>query len=218
MSGACRLLSPRKSKEGATRPVRILLVALLSFDPLAAAQQPAATRPPQAAVESSAKQALRRAAALIEQGKFREAEEPARHAVELAPASAQGHNLLGLVHDQLGRAAEAEKEYREALRLDPKHVSARHNLGSLLLQQGKLEQARVELEKVLRQDPKHAQAHFNLGRLLAAERKFAEAAQHFQAARKLRGDDRVVLLAFIEAALKAERPELHEAALRGRRP
>src|SRR5207245_8024574 len=109
MSGACRLLSPRKSKEGATRPVRILLVALLSFHPLAAAQQPAATRPPQAAAESSAKQALRRAAALIEQGKFREAEEPARHAVELAPASAQGHNLLGLVHDQLGRAAEAER-------------------------------------------------------------------------------------------------------------
>src|SRR2546422_6284169 len=116
MSGACRLLSPRRSKEGATRPVRILLVALLSFDPLAAAQQPAATRPSQAAAESSAKQALRRAAALIEQGKFREAEEPARHAVELAPASARSEEhtseLQSRLHLVCRLLLEKKKNYR----------------------------------------------------------------------------------------------------------
>src|SRR3989442_1227885 len=160
-----------------------------------------------ALVSPAARAEIRAAASLVEKGKFAEAEAHARRSVELAPMSAEAQNLLGIICDQLGRAAEAEKAYDTALRLEPHLVSARNNLGNLLAREGHAEQARVAFERVLRLDPKYVQAHFNLGTLLAAAGEYGKAADQFAAVRRLRGDDPAVLIAFLNAALRAGRIE-----------
>lgn len=52
-------------------------------------------------------------------------------ALQLAPQSAEAHNLRGVVLDELGRTAEAIAAYQEALRLDPGLSDAAENLAEL---------------------------------------------------------------------------------------
>jgi len=59
---------------------------------------------------------------------FAPAEQQARAALALAPASAEGHNLLGVALASQGRIPESAREFAEAVRLDPSHSQARANL------------------------------------------------------------------------------------------
>jgi Flp pilus assembly protein TadD len=65
---------------------------------------------------------------LLEGQDFAAAEQQARAGLALAPASAEGHNLLGVALASQGRIPESAREFAEAVRLDPNHHEARANL------------------------------------------------------------------------------------------
>ena len=128
---------------------------------------------------------LRESAALIEAGKFSEAEPLLRRAASIAPKNSDARNLLGIVFDQQGRFAEAEKSYRAALELNPKAVSPLANLGVLLARSKKYEQAARAFENVLKIAPEHPQAIINLGLLYTTLSIYEKAAGFLTVADKL---------------------------------
>src|SRR5215216_4926657 len=75
---------------------------------------------------------LQESAALIQAGKFAEAEPLLQKATASYPKNPDAHNLFGIVLDELGKPILAEREYRTASRLNPKAVSPLANLGVLL--------------------------------------------------------------------------------------
>ena len=113
--------------------------------------------------------------ALLQAGRFAEAERAARRAIAANPRNAEAHALLGVSLDQQQQSAAAENAYREALRLNPKLVSALSNLGVLLARSQRADEAIAAFEKVLRLTPAHAQANFNLGLLYSTKGDYAKA-------------------------------------------
>jgi len=73
----------------------------------------------------------------------------AERAVELAPDSAEAHDVLGWAYALSGRLLDAETELREALRLNPDLVSAHYHLGSVYAQLGQSVIARQYYTRVL---------------------------------------------------------------------
>ncbi len=67
----------------------------------------------------------------LRQGKFAEAVEASRQAVQAKPDHAGAHSQLGDALRKLGRLDEAAEAYREALRLAPNHAKARRQLGRI---------------------------------------------------------------------------------------
>ena len=63
-----------------------------------------------------------------ERGKFKNALDICKIAIQQLPASAEAYNLKGLLLDELGRPEEALEAYRTALQLDSKFDDARLNL------------------------------------------------------------------------------------------
>ncbi|GAA3644095.1 tetratricopeptide repeat protein [Microlunatus ginsengisoli] len=136
------------------------------------------------------------------EGRFREAEQPARVAVELRQAlNGPGSTLvaadrvvLGAVLAEIGEQEQAEQHLRDALTIwrdqfgtDHYEVGATlHTLASLHLQQGKLREASAELSKALRikvrvlgpDHPEVATILSNIGVLHARAGRWDQAQQH----------------------------------------
>lgn len=102
------------------RPRRILTTAIagaaLLLLPLPAVPQAAKSRgarpsaQPRAGSGPAEQAALEQVAALMDQGRFPEAEVLVRRVLQQTPASANLHNLLGVICAHLGRVGEAESE------------------------------------------------------------------------------------------------------------
>ena len=84
----------------------------------------ASAAPGPADVES----ALSRAGRLADAGHLQEALEMCREHLALLPGSADGHFLMGVLHDAEGRRRLAVSCFRKALYLDPSHLGALHHL------------------------------------------------------------------------------------------
>ena len=63
-----------------------------------------------------------------EKSQYAEALEECNKVVELTPTWSNGHNLRGVVLEELGRPDEAISAYREAVRLDPHNKDAKKSL------------------------------------------------------------------------------------------
>lgn len=83
----------------------------------------------------------------------RDAFQSARHAVSLAPAQPEPHNLVGICLESLGDHVGARRAYVEALRLDPQHAAARQNLATLDLSERRLTHATRGMTAALSLDP-----------------------------------------------------------------
>jgi tetratricopeptide (TPR) repeat protein len=97
-----------------------------------------------------------------------------RHTVRLAPASAEGHNNLGLALSELGRFAEAEACYQEALRLNPRYADAHNNLGSAYKEQGRFEEALACYQLALWLSPDMPSVRWNRSLALLQMGRFEE--------------------------------------------
>jgi tetratricopeptide (TPR) repeat protein len=73
--------------------------------------------------------------------------EAARRAVELAPQSAEAHDLLGWAYFLNGDLSLAEESLRRALELDGELAAAHYHLGALLEARGKRAEARVAYQR-----------------------------------------------------------------------
>jgi TolB-like protein len=81
------------------------------------------------------------------------AERHARRAIELDPALAEPHAVLGLVFNHQRRRQEERAAYRRALELDPDDVTANFWYGITLLMEGYLKEGNRVLDHVLAIDP-----------------------------------------------------------------
>ena len=120
--------------------------------------------------------------ALVELGRFIEAEASCREAIRFKPTFAQAHGNLGVVLHALGRFSEAEASCLEAIRLAPDYARAHYNLGNALKELGRLIDAEASYREAIRLKPDFADAHYNLchaledlGRLIDAEASCLEA-------------------------------------------
>src|SRR4029077_16393081 len=95
--------------------------------------------------------------------------------VKLAPASAEGHNLLGWVLLAQEHAAESISQFRIALRLKPDFAQAHMNLANALVKGGALTEAESEAHAAIRVAPKDADAHRTLGRIASFRADLATA-------------------------------------------
>lgn len=87
-----------------------------------------------------------KAAALVDQGKYREAIPLLKKAVAEEPKNADAYNYLGYSHRKLGAKDVALGYYRKALDLKPRHLGANEYLGELYLEMGNLKAAEERLD------------------------------------------------------------------------
>ena len=120
--------------------------------------------------------------ALYDQGRYEEALEAARVAVEQRPDYFDTHANLGGVITALGRFDEAEPHLRRAIALDPQEWHAHLNLGKVLGSQGRYEEALEVTRVAVEQRPDVAAAHALLGIACAALGRFDEAEPHLRRA------------------------------------
>ena len=119
---------------------------------------------------------------LYGQGRYEEALEPTRVAVEQDPDYSEAHINLGSVLIFLGRFEEAETHIRRAISLDPQAGNAHFNLGAVLYKQGRYAEALDAARVAVEQHPDYSEAHFNLGMILNALDRFKEAETHLRRA------------------------------------
>ena len=113
---------------------------------------------------------------LFRMGRYGEALEHFRRAVELAPEEAKYHNLLGQTYDQLGQATEAEQSLRRAIELDERCATGHYDLGVFLARrEGRKEEALSAFEQALKNDPEMAHACYGIACLHAVNGKEKEA-------------------------------------------
>ncbi len=84
-------------------------------------------------------------------------------AIELLPANAQAHYLLGFVYNLLGHESWALAAWRKAVALDPKAQSVRYDLGYMYIRRGRYDLAHQEFSRVLQDWPEDLETSFMLG-------------------------------------------------------
>ena len=139
--------------------------------------------------------------ALGEQGRFDEAVDDLRHALDLASEKARVQfNYAKLLIDRgerngfrPGATAEALAHFRTAAELQPGWAMPEVGIGVALLRENRPDEAQEHLERGLALDPRNADALCALGLLFSERRDLPRAQQHF---------DRAV-------ALAPELPEVH---------
>jgi molecular chaperone DnaK len=105
------------------------------------------------------------------------------------PSDALGHNMRGLVFDDLGRHAEALASYAEARRLVPDGPLFWGNYGASLLEAGSVEQAVPALRHALTLNPGLMYVHRYLGQALRMAGDEAAALNEYRRALELARQD-----------------------------
>jgi tetratricopeptide (TPR) repeat protein len=122
------------------------------------------------------------------EGKFVEAEEHYRRALEIDDQFVAAKSNLALLLSRLGRNGEAALLLREVVAAQPGDAVAAFNLGLLLAEEGKTAEAERSLRAALKADPGMAGAAYNLA-VLIAERRPAEALTLSRRAAEARPDE-----------------------------
>ncbi len=117
-------------------------------------------------------------------GRWAEAAEAFRAAVEAKPEAARGRINLAAALAQMNRRAEAVAELRKAIEIAPTSQSAHFNLGVLLAQAGDLQSATEHLHEAIDLEPSDARARLELSQALRRQGKIEGAWE--QAARAAR--------------------------------
>ena len=118
----------------------------------------------------------------VAQGRFADASEHFREALEINPHFVEAQNNFGLLLAQQGQSAPAMLRFRKAIELQADYAEAHDNLANVLAAERQFPEAISQYETALQIKPDYAEAHYNLGNTLAQQGRFAEAIQHFQRA------------------------------------
>jgi tetratricopeptide (TPR) repeat protein len=119
---------------------------------------------PPAALGTEAQEALRRAAALVQEGRLEEADRQVQPALAEPETRAAACSVLGAIRVQQDRLEEGVELLREALRLEPRLVGAQLNLAQAYTLQGKEDKALPVFRRVLELDAGNAAARTALAR------------------------------------------------------
>ena len=119
---------------------------------------------------------------LFDKGRFPEAAEAYRKAVELKPDSPLAYRNWGLALAGQGKHAEAIERYRKAVELKPDYALAYLGWGAALGSQGKHAEAIEQYRKAAELKPDYVLAYHNWGLALANQGKHAEAIERYRRA------------------------------------
>jgi uncharacterized protein (TIGR02466 family) len=122
------------------------------------------------------------AIALMQQGRWCDAEKRLNAAIERNPHDARTLRLLGTLCHITQRGDEALACLERALELEPTNISTLLNLGSVYLKIDRHSAAERCFAQVIEIDPTSADGHFNLGLAMQHAGRFDEAAQHYTSA------------------------------------
>jgi len=181
------------------------------------------------AVDQAVDQALQIALGLQAEGRFAEAEQTCRGALERDPGSPRAWQLLGSLLLETDQTAAAVAAFTRAVTLDPGLAEAHDGLGMALMESEQAEAAIQAWQRVVELRPGDAQAHQNLalglrhaGRIDDAIAAWSQAVALEPAAAELRvglgellqesGRTDQAQVAFSEAAALAERQPAGEPA------
>jgi tetratricopeptide (TPR) repeat protein len=120
-----------------------------------------------------------------DKGRFDEAIENYRKAIQINPNSAVPLYSLGLALAAQGRLDEAIENYRKAIQLNPDYRDALNDLGNALAAQGRFDEAIKNYYKVIQLNPDFSTALNNLGHALTAQGRLDEAIENFRKAIQL---------------------------------
>ncbi len=178
------MIRPRRRAAGAAMAMALGAAAALWPAESAHARQETLT-PEQQQARTKFIEALR----LTESDKFEQARAVALEGARLDPVNADGLNLLGQIHEQLGQPEQAVEVYSRAVRADPEWALPLQNLGVLYLRQEQFAAALAPLERASELAPDDPRLYAYLGVALRAADRPAEAARAFESAWELDPDD-----------------------------
>jgi len=115
-----------------------------------------------------------------EEGRFSEAEEAYKKAIQLHPEDVSAYLELGFFYGYQYKSAQAEEMFKKALELKSNDTQIYADLGCLYLGWGKLSQAEEVLEKALELDLGNKEACNNLGWAYENQRKYPQAEEMFK--------------------------------------
>lgn len=114
-------------------------------------------------VPEAARKEFEKGVELSEKGKFKDAAERFKKAIDLYPSYLTALNNLGAQYLKLGKWAEAEEQFQKAVDLDSKSFSPRLNLAIVLIEQKKYVPAIENLNHALSIDSSSPTVHLYAG-------------------------------------------------------
>jgi tetratricopeptide (TPR) repeat protein len=118
--------------------------------------------------------------ALLDLGRFVEAERHFRGALSIDPDFVEAHRNLGDVLRLRGYLGESETSLRRAIKLKPNSLDALCSLGLTLTSLGATHDAKGRFRKVLKSKPRHVIALHGLGQIALMEGRWDEAEKLFE--------------------------------------
>lgn len=121
-------------------------------------------------------------------GRYDDAIERLRGAVEVNAAHPVAHTNLGAAFRAAGRRNEARDAYEQALKLKPDYAEALNNLGNVHKDERDFAKAQQSYERALQIKPDYAEAYNNLGNLFKEQGQYATAKACYEQALKIKPD------------------------------
>jgi len=119
------------------------------------------------------------------QGRFEEAVDAYRTALEINPYYLNARTNLGLTYGALRRWDEAIAAYEKALEINPRDDAIYNLLGIAYAEKGLLSRAMGAFQKALEINPRSVKAQNNLGNIYLAQRRYEAAVQAYEAALRI---------------------------------
>jgi tetratricopeptide (TPR) repeat protein len=121
-------------------------------------------------------------AIFVDKGRFDEAIENYRKAIQFNPNSAVPLYSLGVALADKGRFDEAIENYRKAIQINPNYFDALNTLGVALADKGRFDEAIENYYKAIQINPNNPKVLNNLGVALADKGRFDEAIENYRKA------------------------------------
>jgi serine/threonine protein kinase/Flp pilus assembly protein TadD len=108
------------------------------------------------------------------------AEEAAARALEIDPALAEVHTVMGYIKATRFDWTDAENEYRRAIELNPSYPTAHHWYSTMLCTQSRFDKALTEIRCAVALDPLSLIINVYLGKTLYGMRQYDQAVEQLQ--------------------------------------
>ena len=122
------------------------------------------------------------------QGKFDQAIDYFRQALQVQPDLAAAHTNLGIMLQMQENLEEAIGHFHEAVRIEPDDAKSQANLATALRQRGNVDQAIDHYRLAIRANSNLPDAHYSLAELLRSRNQFEEATEHYREVSQLQPD------------------------------
>ena len=100
---------------------------------------------------------------------------------DVAPGSAEAHELYGIALRQAGRVNGAIRQFNRALEITPDSASLHYNLGNAYRDDHQVDQAITHYSRAVELDPENLNARFNLGQAYVSQQDWKRATGAFVA-------------------------------------